>query len=125
MGGRDRQISEFEASLVYRVSSRTARATQSVSKKKTKNKNNNNNKTSSEEAEPEGLDSALYLPSGTVRAWLLPPAGLRSCSSTQPKFYVPEPDKSELQGSQDYTEKPCLEERKERKRKRKDTKMPP
>jgi hypothetical protein len=25
-GGRDRQISEFEASLVYRVSSRTARA---------------------------------------------------------------------------------------------------
>jgi hypothetical protein len=34
-GGRDRQISEFEASLVYRVSSRTARATQRnpVSKK--------------------------------------------------------------------------------------------
>ena len=28
MGGRGRQISEFEASLVYRVSSRTARATQ-------------------------------------------------------------------------------------------------
>jgi hypothetical protein len=28
LGGRDRQISEFEASLVYRVSSRTARATQ-------------------------------------------------------------------------------------------------
>ena len=28
MGGRDRWISEFEASLVYRVSSRTARATQ-------------------------------------------------------------------------------------------------
>ena len=28
MGGRDRQISEFEASLVYKVSSRTARATQ-------------------------------------------------------------------------------------------------
>jgi hypothetical protein len=27
-GGRDRQISEFEASLVYKVSSRTARATQ-------------------------------------------------------------------------------------------------
>jgi hypothetical protein len=40
-GDRDRQISEFEASLVYRVSSRTARATQRnpVSKKqKTKNK---------------------------------------------------------------------------------------
>jgi hypothetical protein len=28
LGDRDRQISEFEASLVYRVSSRTARATQ-------------------------------------------------------------------------------------------------
>jgi hypothetical protein len=36
LGGRGRQISEFEASLVYRVSSRTARATQRnpISKKK-------------------------------------------------------------------------------------------
>jgi hypothetical protein len=34
LGGRGRWISEFEASLVYRVSSRTARATQ----RKTKNK---------------------------------------------------------------------------------------
>jgi hypothetical protein len=54
LGGRGRQISEFEASLVYRVSSRTARATQRnpVSKNKTKqinkyiklkiNKNNKN-----------------------------------------------------------------------------------
>jgi Zn-dependent peptidase ImmA (M78 family) len=41
LGGRGRWISEFEASLVYRVSSRTARATQRnpVSKKqKTKQK---------------------------------------------------------------------------------------
>jgi hypothetical protein len=59
LGGRGRQISEFEASLVYKVSSKTARAIQRnpVSKKtkqnktkqKTKNKkqkqNNNNNKT--------------------------------------------------------------------------------
>jgi hypothetical protein len=39
-GGRGRQISEFEASLVYRMSSRTARATQRnpVSKKKKKKK---------------------------------------------------------------------------------------
>jgi hypothetical protein len=38
MGGRGRQISEFEASLVYRVSSRTARTTQRnpVPKKKKK-----------------------------------------------------------------------------------------
>ena len=41
MGDRGRQISEFGASLVYRVSSRRARATQRnpVSKNKNKNKN--------------------------------------------------------------------------------------
>jgi hypothetical protein len=40
MRGRGRQIYEFEASLVYRVSSRTARTTQRnpVLKKKKKNK---------------------------------------------------------------------------------------
>jgi hypothetical protein len=40
LGGRGRQISEFEASLVYKVSSRTARAIQrnTVSKKKKKKK---------------------------------------------------------------------------------------
>jgi hypothetical protein len=40
LGGRGRWISEFNASLVYRVSSRTARAIQRnpVSKNKNKNK---------------------------------------------------------------------------------------
>jgi hypothetical protein len=42
LGGRGRRISEFEASLVYRVSSRTARATQrnpvSTSKKRKEKK---------------------------------------------------------------------------------------
>jgi hypothetical protein len=41
LGGRGRRISEFEASLVYRVSSRTARTTQRnpvLKKQKTKNK---------------------------------------------------------------------------------------
>jgi hypothetical protein len=40
LGGRGRWISEFEASLVYRVSSRTTRAIQrtSVSKKEKKKK---------------------------------------------------------------------------------------
>jgi hypothetical protein len=40
LGGRGRQISEFKASLVYRVSSRTARAVQrnSVLKEKKKKK---------------------------------------------------------------------------------------
>jgi hypothetical protein len=41
LGGRGRQISEFEASLVYRVNPRTARATQRnpVSKKQNKTQN--------------------------------------------------------------------------------------
>jgi hypothetical protein len=40
MGGRGRSISEFEASLVYKMSSRTARATQRnpVSKNQKKKK---------------------------------------------------------------------------------------
>ena len=47
MGGRGRRISEFEASLVYRVSSRTARATQRnpVSKKQKTKQNKKQNKT--------------------------------------------------------------------------------
>jgi hypothetical protein len=47
LGGRGRRISEFEASLVYRVSSRTARAAQrnpALKKKKQKNKKNNKKK---------------------------------------------------------------------------------
>jgi hypothetical protein len=53
LGGRGRWISEFEASLVYRVSSRTAMAIQrnpalknqtKTKTKKTNNNNNNNNK---------------------------------------------------------------------------------
>jgi hypothetical protein len=38
LGGRDKRISEFEASLVYRVSSRTAKATQRNPVSKTKKK---------------------------------------------------------------------------------------
>jgi hypothetical protein len=47
LGGRGRWISEFEASLVYRVSSRIAKATQRnpVSKPKQKNKQTNKQKT--------------------------------------------------------------------------------
>jgi hypothetical protein len=47
LGGRGRQISEFEASLVYKVSSRTARAIQRnlVSKKPTKQNKTKQNKT--------------------------------------------------------------------------------
>jgi hypothetical protein len=56
LGGRGRWISEFKASLVYRVSSRTARATQrnTVSKKqqpkkKKSTKNKTKNPTSTED----------------------------------------------------------------------------
>jgi hypothetical protein len=50
LGGRGRRISEFEASLVYRVSSRTARATQRnpVSKNQKRRKKRKRN--------PLGLD---------------------------------------------------------------------
>jgi hypothetical protein len=46
LGGRGRWISEFEASLVYKVSSRTARAIQRnpVSKKQNKTKQTNKQK---------------------------------------------------------------------------------
>jgi hypothetical protein len=45
LGGRGRQISEFEASLVYKVSSGTARATQRNPVSKNKNKQTKNPKT--------------------------------------------------------------------------------
>jgi hypothetical protein len=44
LGDRGRQISEFEASLVYRVSSRTARATQRNPVSNNNSINNNNKK---------------------------------------------------------------------------------
>ena len=61
MGGRDRWISEFEASLVYRVSSRTAtaRATQrnSVLKKpkKKKKRKRKREKKRTDICKPEGV----------------------------------------------------------------------
>jgi hypothetical protein len=63
LGGRGRQISEFEASLVYKVSSRTVRATQRnpVSKKtnqptKQTNKKKKNKKRKKENDNPsEGV----------------------------------------------------------------------
>jgi hypothetical protein len=43
--GRGRWISEFEASLIYRVSSRTARATQRIGLEKQKQNKTKQNKT--------------------------------------------------------------------------------
>jgi hypothetical protein len=45
LGGRGRRISEFDASLVYKVSSRTARAIQRNPVSNNNNNNNNNNNT--------------------------------------------------------------------------------
>jgi hypothetical protein len=45
LGGRGRRVSEFEASLVYKVSSRTARATQRNPVSKTKQNKTKQNKT--------------------------------------------------------------------------------
>jgi hypothetical protein len=58
LGGRGRQISEFEASLDYRVSSRTARATQRnpVSKKQNKTKKKTNKQNESNSSRPIELD---------------------------------------------------------------------
>jgi hypothetical protein len=55
--GRGRQISEFKASLVYRMSSRTARATQRnpVSKKKNKNKKKKKQKQKQKQKPKDGL----------------------------------------------------------------------
>jgi hypothetical protein len=60
LGGRGRQISEFKASLVYRVSSRTARATQRnpVLKKQTNKQNTQKqtNKQTNKELQGQNLE---------------------------------------------------------------------
>ena len=64
MGGRGRQISEFEASLVYKVSSRTARVIQRnpVLKK--------NKKTNKEEEEEEGEEEEeKWIQLGEKKGW--------------------------------------------------------
>jgi hypothetical protein len=54
LGGKGRQISEFEASLVYKVSSRTASATQRNPASKTKqNKKKQRNKTKQQQQQKE------------------------------------------------------------------------
>jgi hypothetical protein len=58
-GGRGRRISEFEASLVYRVSSRTARTIQrNPVKNKNKNKNKKTNQTKTQK-QPGGGGACL------------------------------------------------------------------
>jgi hypothetical protein len=55
LGGRGRCISEFKASLVYRVSSRIARATQRNPVSKNKTKQNKTNKQTNKQLLEQGL----------------------------------------------------------------------
>jgi hypothetical protein len=58
LGGRGRRISEFEANLVYKVSSRTARATKKKTclEKQNKNKNKQTNKTKQNKKQNENIN---------------------------------------------------------------------
>jgi hypothetical protein len=59
MGGIGRWISEFEASLVYKVNSRIARTAQRnpVLKNKNKNKQTNKNKAKNKQTNKKGVHS--------------------------------------------------------------------
>ena len=60
MGGRGKQITEFQASLVYRLRSRTARATQRYPvSKKTKKKKRINKKTEGERERERKREESL------------------------------------------------------------------
>jgi hypothetical protein len=61
LGSRGRQISEFEASLVYRVSSRTAMATERNPKPKNPPKNKQTNKKKPTKLSLNSLYTILYL----------------------------------------------------------------
>jgi hypothetical protein len=67
LGGRGRRISEFEGSLVYRVSSRTARATQ---RKPVLKKNKGKTKT---KTKTKTKKFRIYLPRLDSKSWLLLP----------------------------------------------------
>jgi hypothetical protein len=65
LGGRGRWISEFKASLVYRVSSRTKRATQRNPVLKTKTKTKTTNQTKELSSQREQLFSDNITPGDT------------------------------------------------------------
>jgi hypothetical protein len=59
LGGRGRQISEFKASLVYKVSSRTARDTQRNPVSKNQNKQTNNKINKKPTTENTGISKVI------------------------------------------------------------------
>jgi hypothetical protein len=67
LGGRGRQISEFEASLVYKVSSRTARAIQRnpVSKNQKKKKERERERKKKRESAEKGKERQVHWDSCT------------------------------------------------------------
>jgi hypothetical protein len=69
--GRGRRISEFEASLVYRVSSRTARATQRnpISKNKKQNKTKQNKQKTKNKKKKELHFKSLKNEMEDLRRW--------------------------------------------------------
>jgi hypothetical protein len=60
LGGRGRWISEFEACLVYKVSSSTARATQRNPVSKNKQTTNKQTKKEEEEVKPDFMWVSLW-----------------------------------------------------------------
>ena len=113
MGGRGRQISEFEASLVYRVISRTARAIQRnpVSKKPNPKKNNKKKISARQFVSETSMGNSKRresLSSSSHKGKLT--CTQHSGRQRQTDFWVQgQPGlQSEFQDSQGYTEKPCL-----------------
>jgi hypothetical protein len=62
LGGRGRQISEFKASLVYRVSSRIARAIQRNPVSKNKNKTKTKQKTQQQQKTKQTNKTSRVIP---------------------------------------------------------------
>jgi hypothetical protein len=75
LGGRGRWIFEFKASLVYRVSSRTARATQSkpcLEKPKQKGKKKKKKKKGKQDEQARGSKPVSNIPPWPLNQLLLP-----------------------------------------------------
>jgi hypothetical protein len=85
LGGRCRRISEFEASLVYRVSSRTARAIQRNPVKKPKTKQKKNKKTKKKpKTKPKQTTTKKIFWAGEMAQWLRALAALLEVLSSIP-----------------------------------------
>jgi hypothetical protein len=80
LGGRGRWISEFEASLVYKVSSRTARATQRnpVSKNQKRKKEKRNQKCGGPLCRKKGRQARVLMDLSGFKASLIKPSELHS-----------------------------------------------